>query len=173
MRKSDLRAVFTAIDLSRTIVRRIYLNLSWALIYNIFSIPLAAGVLLPFTHTAVPPYIAGLAMALSSVSVLASSLQLYCYRKPNPSQIGTSNNNQMEKDFEMEKINSKSGDTISDINLNLPSNHNYNSSNLLFGQPSPSSETASDTENERTGLLSSGKTNRGQGPERQYGSINV
>merc|ERR1711998_109549 len=43
--QSDLRAVFTAIDLSRTIVRRIYLNLSWALIYNIIAIPLAGGVL--------------------------------------------------------------------------------------------------------------------------------
>merc|ERR1712070_1149625 len=79
---SDLTAVLTAIDLSRTIVRRIYLNLSWALIYNIIAIPLAGGVLLPFTHMAVPPYVAGLAMALSSVSVLASSLQLYCYQKP-------------------------------------------------------------------------------------------
>ena len=64
--QSDLKAVLTAIDLSRAIVRRIYLNLSWALLYNTIAIPLAGGALLPFTHTAVPPYVAGLAMALSS-----------------------------------------------------------------------------------------------------------
>ena len=65
--KSDLRAVLTAIHLSRVIVRRIYLNLVWALLYNVVGIPLAAGLLLPWLHTAVPPYVAGAAMALSSV----------------------------------------------------------------------------------------------------------
>jgi Cu+-exporting ATPase len=81
--KSDLRGVLIAIHLSRTIVRRIYLNLVWALLYNVVSIPLAAGLLLPWLHTAIPPYVAGAAMALSSVSVLASSLDLKRYKPPN------------------------------------------------------------------------------------------
>lgn len=79
---SDLRAVLTAIHLSRVIVRRIYLNLLWACAYNVVGIPLAAGLLLPWLHTAIPPYVAGAAMALSSVSVLASSLALKWYRPP-------------------------------------------------------------------------------------------
>jgi len=81
--KSDLRGVLMAIHLSRAIVRRIYLNLVWALLYNVVSIPLAAGLLLPWLHTAIPPYIAGAAMALSNVSVLASSLDLKRYKPPN------------------------------------------------------------------------------------------
>eukprot|EP00624_Nannochloropsis_granulata_P004403 evm.model.NODE_31921_length_33497_cov_50.621609.7 len=80
--KSDLTAVLTAIHLSRVIVRRIYLNLVWALLYNVVSIPLAAGLLLPWLHTPLPPYVAGAAMALSSVSVVASSLALKWYTPP-------------------------------------------------------------------------------------------
>ncbi len=79
---SDLRAVLTAIHLARVIVRRIYLNLLWACSYNVVGIPLAAGLLMPLLHTAIPPYVAGGAMALSSVSVLASSLALKWYRPP-------------------------------------------------------------------------------------------
>ena len=79
--KSDLTAVLTAIHLSRVIVRRIYLNLVWALLYDVVSIPLAAGLLLPWLHTPIPPYVAGAAMAMSSVSV-ASSLTLNWYRPP-------------------------------------------------------------------------------------------
>lgn len=81
--KSDLTAVLTAIHLSRVIVRRIYLNLVWALMYNVVGIPLAAGLLLPWLHTAIPPYVAGAAMALSSVSVVASSLALKWYSPPS------------------------------------------------------------------------------------------
>ena len=76
MEKSDLRAVLTAIHLSRVIVRRIYLNLVWALLYNVVGIPLAAGLLLPWLHTAVPPYVAGAAMALSSVMPISNGISL-------------------------------------------------------------------------------------------------
>lgn len=85
---SDLRAVLTAIHLARVIVRRIYLNLLWACAYNVVGIPLAAGLLMPLVHTAIPPYVAGGAMALSSVSVLASSLALKWYRPPRVSLRG-------------------------------------------------------------------------------------
>lgn len=61
---------------------RIRLNFMWALGYNSLAIPLASGVLYPFTHMALPPYVAAFAMALSSVSVLASSLSLNWYKPP-------------------------------------------------------------------------------------------
>jgi Cu+-exporting ATPase len=79
--KSDLRDVVTAIDLSSKTFNRIKANYVWAMIYNVCGIPLAAGVLVPF-GIIVPPMIAGLAMAFSSVSVVISSLLLKLYQKP-------------------------------------------------------------------------------------------
>ncbi|KAL2913589.1 hypothetical protein HK105_206891 [Polyrhizophydium stewartii] len=81
--KSDLRDVLTLIDLSRATFRRIRLNFAWALGYNLLGVPLAAGVLFPWTRIALAPWMAGLAMALSSVSVVASSLLLRMFR-PRP-----------------------------------------------------------------------------------------
>lgn len=71
-----------ALDLSRATFRRILLNFVWAYGYNAAAVPLAAGVLWPLTHTLVPPWVAGAAMALSSVSVVASSLALKMYKRP-------------------------------------------------------------------------------------------
>jgi cation transport ATPase len=51
-------------------------NLFWAFAYNVVGIPLAAGVFFPFTGWLLSPAIAGLAMALSSVSVVANSQRL-------------------------------------------------------------------------------------------------
>eukprot|EP01132_Coremiostelium_polycephalum_P002605 gene2605-3229_t len=79
--KSDLRDVITAISLSKKTFNRIRLNYLWATLYNILGIPLAAGVLIPF-GISIPPMIAGLAMAFSSVSVVLSSLHLKTYKKP-------------------------------------------------------------------------------------------
>jgi Cu+-exporting ATPase len=80
--KSDLRDVVVAIDLSRRVFRRIIMNFVWAMGYNAFGIPLAAGVLFPVIKATVAPEVAGLAMALSSVSVVLSSLLLKRYRRP-------------------------------------------------------------------------------------------
>lgn len=80
--RSDLRDVIVAIDLARTAYRRILINFGWAFLYNLLGIPIAAGVFYPLFHRALPPEVAGLAMALSSVSVVLSSLQLRYYSKP-------------------------------------------------------------------------------------------
>ncbi|MQL94330.1 hypothetical protein Taro_027001 [Colocasia esculenta] len=80
--KSHLEDVITAIDLSRKTFSRIRLNYIWALGYNIIGIPIAAGVLFPSTRFRLPPWIAGAAMAASSVSVVCCSLLLRYYRRP-------------------------------------------------------------------------------------------
>jgi Cu+-exporting ATPase len=74
--------VCTAVNLSRVIFRRIQLNLLFSMVYNLLAIPLAAGAFFPIFQTRLPPTVAALAMALSSVSVVFSSLALRLYRPP-------------------------------------------------------------------------------------------
>jgi Cu+-exporting ATPase len=74
--RSDLGSLVTAIELSRHTVRIIKENLGWAFGYNLILVPVAAGVLYPLWGIALSPLLAGLAMALSSVSVVANSLRL-------------------------------------------------------------------------------------------------
>jgi copper ion binding protein len=78
---SSLEDVIVAMHLSRIVYRRIILNFLWAFGFNATGIPIAAGVLVPF-GILLPPWAAGLAMALSSVSVVASSLLLNWYKRP-------------------------------------------------------------------------------------------
>jgi len=73
---SDLTHIATAIRLSKLTMRTVRQNLFWAFIYNIVGIPLAAGILYPFIGFQFDPMIAGMAMALSSVSVVSNSLRL-------------------------------------------------------------------------------------------------
>ncbi|OQR83904.1 copper-transporting ATPase [Achlya hypogyna] len=80
--KSHLADVVTALDLSRKTFWRIKFNLFVSVIYNLVSIPLAAGVFLRFFHHPLPPACAGIMMALSSISVIVSSLHLKLYRPP-------------------------------------------------------------------------------------------
>ncbi len=76
----DLRGVATAIQLSRATLNNIRQNLFFAFIYNTLGIPIAAGVLYPFTGWLLNPIVAGAAMALSSVSVVANALRLRHFR---------------------------------------------------------------------------------------------
>ncbi|RNI39808.1 copper-translocating P-type ATPase [Hanamia caeni] len=73
---SDLNHIPEAIKLSKKTVKVVHQNLFWAFIYNVIGIPIAAGILYPFTGFLLNPMIAGAAMALSSVSVVSNSLRL-------------------------------------------------------------------------------------------------
>ena len=73
---SDLQQIAKAITLSKATMRTIRQNLFWAFIYNLIAIPVAAGVLYPTFGFLLNPMIAGAAMSMSSISVLANSLRL-------------------------------------------------------------------------------------------------
>jgi Cu2+-exporting ATPase len=73
---SDLKSIPRAIRLSKKTVSTIRQNLFWAFIYNLVGIPIAAGALYPWNGFLLDPMLAGAAMALSSVSVVANSLRL-------------------------------------------------------------------------------------------------
>jgi Cu+-exporting ATPase len=80
--RSDLRKVLAALDLSRRTIRIVRENLVWAFGYNAILIPVAAGLLYPVWGVLLSPILAGLAMAFSSVSVVANSLRLRRWRPP-------------------------------------------------------------------------------------------
>src|SRR3989454_8652157 len=74
--RGDLRAVVTAIQLSRRTMRTIRANLFWAFVYNVIGIPVAAGALYPFFRVLLSPVLARPAVAWSSLSVVLDSLSL-------------------------------------------------------------------------------------------------
>lgn len=72
----DLKSLIKVFKLSKATVSTIHQNLFWAFIYNVFCIPLAAGAFLPLFGVMLDPMYAGMAMAFSSLSVVANSLRL-------------------------------------------------------------------------------------------------
>jgi Cu+-exporting ATPase len=74
--RGDLRGIEKAIRLSRAMMSNIRQNLFFAFIYNALGIPIAAGILYPAFGLLLSPIIAGAAMSLSSVSVIANALRL-------------------------------------------------------------------------------------------------
>lgn len=74
--KGDLRGIAVARSISVQTVRNMWQNLGFAFVYNALGIPLAAGVLYPFTGQLLSPMVAALAMSLSSVSVITNALRL-------------------------------------------------------------------------------------------------
>ncbi|KAI0700566.1 heavy metal translocatin [Cytidiella melzeri] len=80
---SQLNGLLTLIDLSRKVFNRVKFNFLWAVIYNLVALPIAAGVIYPaHGHPRLAPVWASLAMALSSVSVVCSSLLLKTFKEP-------------------------------------------------------------------------------------------
>eukprot|EP00049_Salpingoeca_infusionum_P025293 m.18491 g.18491 ORF g.18491 m.18491 type:complete len:1017 (-) comp7880_c0_seq1:380-3430(-) len=86
--RDDLMDLLTAIHLSKATVRRIHFNFLWAVIYNGFGLPLAAGAFYVL-GVVLSPMIAASAMALSSVSVVLSSLVLRLYKRPTFDEVPT------------------------------------------------------------------------------------
>ncbi len=87
--RSNLHDVVVTLHLSRIVFNRIKMNFVWALGYNLFALPFAAGLFYPWTEWRIPPAFAGLMMAFSSVSVVTNSLLLRAYAKPIIDDDGT------------------------------------------------------------------------------------
>ncbi len=85
--RGDLRNVVSSINLSKKTYKKMITNLFWAFIYNLIGIPIAAGLLYYFTGFFLPPYLAAVFMATSSVSVVTNALFLKKFEPKTPQQI--------------------------------------------------------------------------------------
>jgi P-type Cu+ transporter len=78
--RGDVAGIVTVVKLSRQVMRNIRQNLAFAFVYNLLGVPVAAGVLYPFTGMLLSPMLAAAAMSFSSVSVIANALRLRTVR---------------------------------------------------------------------------------------------
>ena len=85
--RGDLRNVVSAIKLSKKTYKKMITNLFWAFIYNLIGIPIAAGILYYSTGFFLPPYLAAVFMASSSVSVVANALFLKRFEPKTEQQL--------------------------------------------------------------------------------------
>ena len=97
----DLRALGSAVGLSKATVRNIHENLFWAFIYNVIGIPIAAGALYAVGIT-LNPMIGAAAMSLSSIFVVGNALRLMRFRPKHKAQISAEN--KIKGDERMKKI---------------------------------------------------------------------
>lgn len=81
--KDDIRDVVTALEVAHATMRKVKQNLFWAFFYNTLGIPLGAGLFYPFASLVISPELAGLMMAISSISVTLNTLLLKGFK---PSQ---------------------------------------------------------------------------------------
>ncbi|OPY64905.1 MAG: Copper-exporting P-type ATPase A [Syntrophorhabdaceae bacterium PtaU1.Bin034] len=88
--KDDLMDAVAGLQLARKVMTRIKQNIFWAFAYNLALIPVASGALYPFFHLTLKPEWAGLAMAMSSVTVVTLSLTLKRYHPPAERTLETS-----------------------------------------------------------------------------------
>jgi Cu+-exporting ATPase len=88
--KDDIRDVVVTLEVAKATMRKVKQNLFWAFIYNTLGIPLGAGLFYPFASLVISPEIAGLMMAVSSISVTLNTLLLKGY-KPSIGGAGKSN----------------------------------------------------------------------------------
>jgi Cu+-exporting ATPase len=89
--KDDIRDVVVALEVAKATMRKVKQNLFWAFFYNVLGIPLGAGLFYPFASLVISPELAGLMMAVSSVSVTLNTLLLKGFKpsigrnqKPTP-----------------------------------------------------------------------------------------
>lgn len=78
--KDDIRDVIVALEVAKTTMRKVKQNLFWAFIYNSLGIPLGAGLFYPFLSLVISPELAGLMMAISSITVTLNTLLLKGYK---------------------------------------------------------------------------------------------
>jgi len=81
--KDDIRDVVAALEVAQATMRKVKQNLFWAFIYNSLGIPLGAGLFYPFASLVISPELAGLMMAVSSISVTLNTLLLKGYKPRN------------------------------------------------------------------------------------------
>jgi P-type Cu+ transporter len=91
--RDDIRDVVVALEIAKATMRKVKQNLFWAFVYNTLGIPLGAGLFYPMVALVVSPEIAGLMMAVSSVSVTLNTLLLKRFkpsiRRDDPAQSGS------------------------------------------------------------------------------------
>ena len=109
--KEDIRDVVTALDLGRKTVSKIKQNLFWAFAYNTGLIPIAGGILVPFLGAGIfgwLPMLAGLAMAMSSVTVVGNSILLGRYKPKfataNPKREEIYANEDLKKAYSLQPV---------------------------------------------------------------------